>query len=481
MAWKKILTRGGVSPLDLNLQGATLASGQSGEALIVTYDGASGWGWDTGRAAGSQFLHSSDNLSGSTNAVTTGGTAFDGDLHISDSNGDMYQWSGATWEFVTNLQGPSGVGVGIPGPTGPSGAQGDQGVPGNDGEDGLDGNVGPTGDTGASISSINQDGINDTGASYDMMATAADGSISNIGIFFVPAGPQGIQGNDGDQGEQGIQGEDGDQGEQGIQGEDGDQGEQGIQGETGPSGTNGSNGTTFVPNVLSWSEADSNLTINFTSGSGATTAVSGEVSINSTQSQTFAVGGASGFKLDTNNDGTMSVLDSSGTSPVDIIVADVHLGNGSVIITSGGIVEVADAFQAVNKDSITAATGGATVTELTPSDMLSIDTGFQVYRGAFDITDQASIDGSIASTSDLYWSEAKGYWKVKIPEYTGNSVTAGNVADSVNYDLHMSFTTSDPSVTDPTGATAADVDALNRLNTGGFFIGGDDSIWVKTA
>jgi len=64
-------------------------------------------------------------------------------------------------------------------------------------------------------------------------------------------GPQGIQGDKGDQGDvgpQGIQGEKGDQGDvgpQGIQGEKGDQGDvgpQGIQGDTGPQGIQGDKG-----------------------------------------------------------------------------------------------------------------------------------------------------------------------------------------------------------------------------------------------
>ncbi|MGJ8739011.1 MAG: hypothetical protein ACSHXE_20555, partial [Zobellia laminariae] len=62
------------------------------------------------------------------------------------------------------------------------------------------------------------------------------------------SGPQGIQGEKGDQGDQGIQGiqgekgDQGDQGIQGIQGEKGDQGDQGIQGIQGEKGDQGDQG-----------------------------------------------------------------------------------------------------------------------------------------------------------------------------------------------------------------------------------------------
>ncbi|MGS0526801.1 hypothetical protein ACU8V7_18290 [Zobellia nedashkovskayae] len=67
------------------------------------------------------------------------------------------------------------------------------------------------------------------------------------------SGPQGIQGEKGDQGDegiQGIQGEKGDQGDQGIQGvqgEKGDQGDQGIQGIQGEKGDQGDRGHPRYP------------------------------------------------------------------------------------------------------------------------------------------------------------------------------------------------------------------------------------------
>ena len=74
------------------------------------------------------------------------------------------------------------------------------------------------------------------------------GITSPITIGLKETGPQGIQGETGDQGIQGIQGiqgekgDTGDQGIQGIQGEKGDTGDQGIQGIQGETGATGDQG-----------------------------------------------------------------------------------------------------------------------------------------------------------------------------------------------------------------------------------------------
>jgi hypothetical protein len=486
MAWKKIITSGEITPYDLKEGGFTGEdiAGQSGEALILNFDGSL-WSFGTGRAAGSQFLTSDVALSGSSDPFQGGQTAEDGDLHISGTSGDMYQWDGTDWNFVVNLSGPQGDDgdsvIGADGADGPQGPTGDVGPQGDDGADGADG---PQGNEGNSITQVVLESSSDDGATYEIKTTDYAGqNLTTIGSFFVKTGDTGIQGDQGDvgpQGDAGPQGVTGDQGEIGLQG---NVGPQGVTGEDGAQGGVGNDGLTFTPNALTWDTPSSTLEVSWTDGAGSTEITSAPVEIDSTSSDNFFIGGASGFQLSANNDGSMSVMDPAGQAAVDILVGDVHLGSGGVTITAGGIVEVADAFQAVNADSVTAAATGATATELLPSDMLGMKVGYKVYRGAIDISDQGTIDASIAATSDLYWSEDKGYWGVQIPLLTGgdaDSATNGAEAASVNYDLHMSLRASDGAVT-PYGASGADVIALNRLNNGAFFIGNDDSIWVKTA
>ena len=103
------------------------------------------------------------------------------------------------------IQGPSGEGIGIPGPQGP---RGDQGIPGDTGPAGAQGPQGLRGFTG------------DPGP---------------VG----PPGPAGIQGPDGIQGSKGDKG---DTGNTGGAGPSGPQGPDGPPGPAGPAGANGASG-----------------------------------------------------------------------------------------------------------------------------------------------------------------------------------------------------------------------------------------------
>jgi hypothetical protein len=103
--------------------------------------------------------------------------------------GDLYVWTGSSWEDVGNVQGPAGA-------TGATGPQGPQGEPGPQGPQGIQGPQGPQG----------------------------------------PAGTNGTNGVDGATGPQGPKGDTGDTGPQGPQGIQGVQGPAGATGATGPAG-----------------------------------------------------------------------------------------------------------------------------------------------------------------------------------------------------------------------------------------------------
>jgi hypothetical protein len=150
----------------------------------------------------------------------------------------------------TGSQGPTGVGVGIPGPTGPQGPQGTQGSIGPTGSQGLQGLLGPAGTTGAA---------GPTGAVGAQGPIGVTGRTGTTGVGIQgPTGPQGPQGSAGAQGAQGNVGPQGPQGPvgpqgpqgttgvQGIQGNAGSQGPQGLQGVTGPSGPVGCNVANYV-------------------------------------------------------------------------------------------------------------------------------------------------------------------------------------------------------------------------------------------
>lgn len=62
-------------------------------------------------------------------------------------NGDLYVWTGASWENVGNVKGPKGE-KGDPGQQGPQGPQGEKGDPGLQGPQGPQGDPGPPGNAG---------------------------------------------------------------------------------------------------------------------------------------------------------------------------------------------------------------------------------------------------------------------------------------------------------------------------------------------
>lgn len=157
---------------------------------------------------------------------TTSGFLY-GDKYLNTTNGDVYAYTGATWQRVGNIRGPQGI-PGLQGAVGPQGAQG------------IEGPQGPQGPAGQSFfiaGVLENEGqlpnpttladniayLVGTQAPYDLYVQIADGSQwFNVGIVEGVVGPTGPQGAQGPQGPQGPQGQ---------------QGEQGPIGPTGPAGS----------------------------------------------------------------------------------------------------------------------------------------------------------------------------------------------------------------------------------------------------
>ena len=118
-----------------------------------------------------------------------------GDGFITEDDGHLHVWNGATWDDVGPIVGPEGATgpTGVTGPTGPTGVTGVEGPTGPTGVTGLEG---PTGVTG-------------------------------------PTGPTGVTGVEGPTGPTGVTG---------IEGPTGPTGATGIEGPTGPTGVTGATG-----------------------------------------------------------------------------------------------------------------------------------------------------------------------------------------------------------------------------------------------
>lgn len=150
------------------------------------------------------------------------------------------------------VQGPSGLpgvtgAIGHTGPTGPQGIQGVQGLQGATGSMGALGTTGPIGPTGIGIQGPTgpQGLIGPTGTGVGIPGptgpTGQQGITGTTGLTG-PTGIQGIQGLQGSTGLQGFTGPTGPQGLQGIQGVTGSAGLQGTQGPTGMQGPTGPQG-----------------------------------------------------------------------------------------------------------------------------------------------------------------------------------------------------------------------------------------------
>lgn len=186
---------------------------------------------------------------GTSNPTSTSGYLTN-DKYLNTSNGDVYNYTGSTWQLVGNIRGPQGI-QGPQGNVGPVGQQGIQGPKGDKGDPGtsfvIAGTVANEGQLPAP--STLEDNIaylvgNDADG-YDLYVQLQDTQTwKNVGKIGSVEGPQGPTGPQGPQGPQGVQGVQGVQGEPGQQGPQGPQGKQGPQGATGPTGPTGPKGDT---------------------------------------------------------------------------------------------------------------------------------------------------------------------------------------------------------------------------------------------
>lgn len=157
-----------------------------------------------------------------TGAPTTSDNLPD-DKYLNTTNGDVYNYTGSTWQLVGNIRGPQGI-QGLQGNVGPQGQQGIQGQKGEKGDPGpafvIAGTVSDTGQLpDPSTISDNIAYLVGSDNDYDLYVQLQDSQTwQNVGKV------EGVQGPPGPQGEQGPKGE------------------QGIQGIQGPAGTNGANG-----------------------------------------------------------------------------------------------------------------------------------------------------------------------------------------------------------------------------------------------
>jgi len=143
-----------------------------------------------------------------------------GDMFITENDGQGYVWDGTNWIAIGQIQGPSG-------PAGPKGDTGDQGIPGIQGMQGAKGDKGDTGD----------DGIQGL--------QGPKGDPGNTGA----PGMDGTDGVDGTNGTDGVDGTDGTNGVDGVDGTNGTNGIDGIDGVDGINGTNGTNGTNGIDGI----------------------------------------------------------------------------------------------------------------------------------------------------------------------------------------------------------------------------------------
>lgn len=180
-----------------------------------------------------------------TSAPTITSGYLTNDKYLNTSNGDVYNYTGSTWQLVGNIRGPQG----IQGPQGNVGPQGPQGIQGQKGEKGEQGQsfviAGTVANEGQlpdpSTVSDNVAYLVGTAAPYDLYVQLQDSSEwFNVGVV------EGIQGPQGEVGPQGPQGPQGTQGIQGPQGIPGPQGPQGIQGDKGEQGEPGQDGKTPI-------------------------------------------------------------------------------------------------------------------------------------------------------------------------------------------------------------------------------------------
>ena len=153
-----------------------------------------------------------------TSAPTSTSGYLTNDKYLNTSNGDVYNYTGSTWQLVGNIRGPQGI-QGPQGNVGPVGPQGIQGPIGPQGEPGpafvIAGTVANEGqlpapstlaDNIAYLVGNDADGYN---LYVQLQDTQTWKNIGKIESAEGPQGPIGPQGPQGPQGEKGEPGQDG--------------------------------------------------------------------------------------------------------------------------------------------------------------------------------------------------------------------------------------------------------------------------------
>ena len=141
------------------LAGVTGAAGAVGPQGLQGIQGLKGDAGATG-LQGIQGQTGTTGTSGQRGSVwSTGASApayiageVSGDTYLDTTTGDVYQFTGATWVKVGNIQGPIGA-TGVQGNQGIQGIQGLQGVAGPQGTQGVAGPTGSQGPSGLSLPS----------------------------------------------------------------------------------------------------------------------------------------------------------------------------------------------------------------------------------------------------------------------------------------------------------------------------------------
>ena len=132
------------------------------------------------------------NILGSLNSESELPSSGDaGDSYLIDGN--LYVWTGSTWDNVGSIQGPKGD-------KGDKGEKGDTGNPGADGSDGADG---------VGITDITSTENSWSGAKNIITITLSDGTKNEIPIYNGTDGAAGAAGADGKDGTNGTNGTDG--------------------------------------------------------------------------------------------------------------------------------------------------------------------------------------------------------------------------------------------------------------------------------
>jgi hypothetical protein len=225
----------------------------------------------------------------SASDLPVSGTTGDGYL----INGELYVWTGSTWNNVGSIQGPAGAQgpAGTQGPAGPAGAQGPAGTQGPAGPAGAQGATGNTGGFGPSA--------------YQLAVT--NGFVGTEAAWLASLnGPAGAQGPAGTQGPAGAQGPAGTQGPAGAQGP---AGTQGVAGQTGPQGVPGQSVAVKSAGTALTAAATS---INFTGTGVTTTTVGADVTVNLTGGTSYTLPAATASTLGGIKVGTGLSVDGTG-------------------------------------------------------------------------------------------------------------------------------------------------------------------------